>query len=110
MYGLRTVMPFVFGISKFDPRRFAFLNFLGAFLWALIFGIAGYMFGQIVEVILTDVDKYELWLALAIVLVGAGVWLYRRRTSKIIRNEENHEYASAGTTLPADEISTRKGK
>ena len=80
MYGLRTVMPFVFGISKFDPRRFAFLNFLGAFLWALIFGLAGYVFGQIVEVVLLDVDKYELWFALAIVLIGAGVWLYRSRT------------------------------
>ena len=78
MYGLRTVMPFVFGISKFDPKRFAFLNILGAFLWALIFGLAGYMFGQIVEVVLLDVDKYELWFALAILLVGAGVWLYRR--------------------------------
>jgi membrane protein DedA with SNARE-associated domain len=110
MYGLRTVMPFVFGISKFDPRRFAFLNFLGAFLWALIFGIAGYMFGQIVEVILINVDKYELWLALAIVLAGASVWLYRRHTSKTIRNAENHEYVSAGTNLPADEISTRKGR
>jgi len=77
MYGLRTVMPFVFGISKFDPKRFAFLNILGAFLWALIFGLAGYMFGQIVEVVLLDVDKYELWFALAILLVGAGVWLYR---------------------------------
>lgn len=80
MYGLRTVMPFVFGISQFDPRRFAVLNFLGAFLWALIFGLAGYVFGQIVEVVLLDVDKYELWLALAIILVGAGVWLYRRHT------------------------------
>ena len=80
LYGLRTVMPFVFGISKFDPRRFAFLNFLGAFLWALIFGLAGYLFGQIVEVVLIDIDKYELWLALVIALIGAAVWLYRRHT------------------------------
>jgi membrane protein DedA with SNARE-associated domain len=34
MYGLRTVMPFVFGLSKFDPKRFALLNLSGAFLWA----------------------------------------------------------------------------
>jgi membrane protein DedA with SNARE-associated domain len=110
MYGLRTVMPFVFGISKIDPRRFVFLNFLGAFLWALIFGIAGYMFGQIVEVALIDIDKYELWIVLAIVLVGASVWLYRRHMIKIIRKAENNEYASAGTTLPADKIITSKDK
>jgi len=83
MYGLRTVMPFVFGVSKFDPKRFAFLNLIGAFLWALIFGTAGYLFGQIVEIILVDLDKYELWIALIIVIVGASVWFYRRRANKV---------------------------
>jgi len=85
MYGLRTVMPFVFGLSQFDPKRFAFLNSIGALLWALIFGIAGYVFGQIVEIILVDVGKYEHWIALGLVMTGAGVWLYRRYTGRIIR-------------------------
>ena len=78
MYGLRTVMPFVFGLSKFDPKRFALLNSIGAFLWALIFGIAGYLFGQLIEVILEDVGKYEHWIALGILIAGACIWLYRR--------------------------------
>ncbi len=82
MYGLRTVMPFVFGISKLDPKRFAFLNFIGAFLWALIFGIAGYLFGQLMEILLVDVGRYEHWIALGLVLAGAGVWLYRHYTPR----------------------------
>jgi membrane protein DedA with SNARE-associated domain len=102
MYGLRTVMPFVFGISKFDPKRFVFLNFFGAFLWALIFGVAGYLFGQMVEIILVDVERYEVWIFLLIVLLGASVWLYRRRTIKIINKPENNEIVSARTNLPAD--------
>ncbi len=80
MYGLRTVMPLVFGISKLDPRRFAFLNFIGALLWALIFGIAGYLFGQLMEIVLVDVGKYEHWIALGLAMLGAGVWFYRRYT------------------------------
>ncbi|HEX2993175.1 MAG TPA: DedA family protein [Anaerolineales bacterium] len=82
MYGLRTVLPFVFGISKFDPRRFILLNFIGAFLWALIFGMAGYLFGNLMEIILADVGKYEHWIVLGIVTVSAGVWLYRSYTSR----------------------------
>src|SRR5215208_2116315 len=77
MYGLRTVMPFVFGLSKFDPKQFALLNAIGAFLWALVFGIAGYLFGQLMEVVFEDVGKSEHWIALAILIVGAGIWLYR---------------------------------
>jgi membrane protein DedA with SNARE-associated domain len=78
MYGLRTVMPFVFGLSKFDPKRFALLNLSGAFLWALTFGIAGYLFGHLMESILVDVSKYEHWIALVIVVPGACIWLFRR--------------------------------
>ena len=48
MYGLRTVMPFVFGMSKYDPKHFASLNFIGSLAWALIFGIAGYLFGKFI--------------------------------------------------------------
>lgn len=78
MYGLRTVLPLVFGLSKFDPKRFAILNFIGAFLWATIFGIAGYIFGQVMELILVDVGTYEHWIALGLVAIGASIWLYRR--------------------------------
>lgn len=88
MYGLRTVMPFVFGLSKFDPKRFALLNFIGAGIWALIFGLAGYAFGQVMEIILVDVDKYELWIALGIVLIGGGIWLYRRQADKTSQQKE----------------------
>jgi membrane protein DedA with SNARE-associated domain len=101
-------MPFVFGISKLDPKRFVFLNFLGAFLWALIFGTAGYLFGQVLEVILMDVGKYELWIALFIVLLGASVWLYRRHTIKTMNKAERNEFVSAGTNLPADKVFGRK--
>jgi membrane protein DedA with SNARE-associated domain len=108
MYGLRTVMPFVFGISKLDPKRFVFLNFLGAFLWALIFGTAGYLFGQVLEVILMDVGKYELWIALVILLVGMSVWLYRRHSIRVINKAERSKFVSAGTNLPADNVFGRK--
>ena len=90
MYGLRTVMPFVFGMGKFDPKRFAFLNMIGALLWSIFFGLIGYAFGQIAEVVLEDVDKYEIWLALGIIVIGCIVWLYRHfcgRQKKDRRND-----------------------
>lgn len=85
MYGFRTVLPFVFGLSKFDHKRFALLNFIGAFFWALIFGLAGYAFGHVMEIFLVDVGRYEHWIALGLMIVGIVIWLYRywtQRTSK----------------------------
>jgi membrane protein DedA with SNARE-associated domain len=83
MYGLRTVLPFVIGMSKFDPKKFAFLNFIGAFIWALTFGLAGHLIGQLMAAIFEDVKEHELAIALGIILVGAGVWLYYRYTAKV---------------------------
>jgi membrane protein DedA with SNARE-associated domain len=77
MYGLRTVLPFVRGMSRFDPRRFALLNFIGAFLWAVLFGIAGYLFGHLMELILRDVSRYEAWIILFILIPGILIWLFR---------------------------------
>jgi len=75
MYGLRTVLPFVFGMSRFDPKRFAILNAIGVLLWALIFGVAGYLFGHVMELILSDVGKYEVWIILFLLLPGVLIWL-----------------------------------
>jgi membrane protein DedA with SNARE-associated domain len=77
MYGLRTVLPFVLGMSRFDPKRFALLNFLGAFLWATIFGIAGYLFGHLMESVLRDVSRYEPWIIHFILIPGVLFWLFR---------------------------------
>lgn len=83
MYGLRTVLPFVIGMAKFDPKKFVILNLIGAFLWALTFGLAGQLIGQLMAAVFEDVKEHELAIALGIILIGAGVWLYYRYTDKV---------------------------
>lgn len=86
MYGFRTVIPFVFGMSRLDPKRFAILNFIGTLVWALFFGIAGYLFGQVVASILKDVGRYERWIILCILIPAAVFWLYRRIADRVERS------------------------
>lgn len=82
LYGLRTAMPFVIGMARFDPRKFALLDFIGAVLWALIFGLAGKLIGNVMGAIFEDVKEHELMIALGIILVGLAFGLYRWYTSK----------------------------
>jgi membrane protein DedA with SNARE-associated domain len=82
MYGLRTVLPFVIGMAKFDPKKFLVLNLIGAFLWALTFGLAGHIIGQLMAAIFEDVKEHELAIALGIILAGAGAWLHLRYADK----------------------------
>lgn len=82
MYGLRTVLPLVIGMSDFRPRQFATLNFIGSFIWVLVFTMSGYLFGQFMELLIGDLHAYEHWIALAIVCAGCGTWLLKRRFSR----------------------------
>ena len=85
LYGLRTVTPFVIGLSRISPRKFLLLNALGAVVWSFLVGAAGYLFGTLLETILGDLKKFERIIFLLMALAGAIVWgiyLYFRKRRK----------------------------
>lgn len=78
LYGLRTITPFLIGASGVSPRRYAVLNTIGAFIWAISIAALGYFFGHAVELALSDIKHYEVWL-FGILIVGAVLlWSYTR--------------------------------
>jgi membrane protein DedA with SNARE-associated domain len=90
MYGFRIAMPFVMGMSRFDPKKFFMLNLIGAFLWALTFGLAGKLIGHIMGAIFEDVKEHELMIVTGIILVGLCVWLSRRNKKILERTNQVH--------------------
>lgn len=77
MYGFRTILPFMIGMSKSDPKKFAFLDFIGALLWALAYGLAGKLIGHVMQIIFKDVEEHEPAIAIGIILIGSCIWLYK---------------------------------
>jgi len=78
VYGLRTVMPVAIGLSGYPPRRYLLLNGLGALIWSAALGLAAYHFGALLEGILGNVKKYELWVLGGLILLGVLLWVSRR--------------------------------
>jgi len=78
MYGLRVAGPIILGMSSVSAWRFAVFNAIGALLWAGLIGGAGYLLGNLLELVLQDVRRYEEWALLAIVAAGLSVWLFRK--------------------------------
>ncbi|UVE17640.1 DedA family protein [Pseudomonas sp. LS44] len=84
VYGLRTVMPVAIGLSGYPPLRYLILNGIGAIIWAVALGLAAFHFGNVLEGILGNIKKYELWVLGGLVALGAALWLWRRlRTPRI---------------------------
>lgn len=78
LYGLRTISPFVIGMTSVSTARYTVLNTAGAAVWAVSVAYLGYLFGHGVEVFLGDVKKYELLLFAAIAALGIMAWLVHR--------------------------------
>jgi membrane protein DedA with SNARE-associated domain len=82
LYGLRTVAPFVIGMSPVSAKKFILLNAAGALAWATVVGSGGYLFGHALEVVIGEVKSYEVYLMGSVAIVGALIWVfhfYRRR-------------------------------
>jgi len=74
-YGLRNVTPFAIGAANVARARFFTLNLIGAILWAISFGYAGFLFGAGFRLVLADFALYETYVLFALALVGVAVWL-----------------------------------
>jgi membrane protein DedA with SNARE-associated domain len=59
LYGLRTVTPFVVGMSSVSSVKFLVLNAIGAAVWAIAIGTGGYLFGDALEAIFGEIKRYE---------------------------------------------------
>jgi membrane protein DedA with SNARE-associated domain len=84
LYGLRTITPFVIGMSDVSYARFTVFNVIGAIIWATTIGLAGYFFGQAMESVLGDIKHYELEVMGGIALFATLVWVahyYRHHQS-----------------------------
>jgi len=80
LYGVRNVTPFVIGASRMNPIKFFVLNFLGALVWAISVGYLGFLFGDIAEKMMGQIQKYEMYILGALVI--GGLFLFWRSTHK----------------------------
>ena len=74
-YGFRIVLPIILGITSLPPRTFMWINLLSALSWAIVFSLAGFLFGKSASLILDDVSKYEHYLLLALMGLIMAAWL-----------------------------------
>ena len=92
-YGFRIVLPVILGMTNLSSRRFLFLNLASALSWAIVFSVAGYLFGKGASLFVDDLEKYEPYLLL--ILAGctcflwlshfAGQWWRRRHARSRLR-------------------------
>ena len=77
MAGFDTVGTVAIGMSDVSLHRFTVLNALGALVWAATLAAAGYLLGNVLELVLGDLTKVEKPLLVGIVVMTI-VWVVWR--------------------------------
>lgn len=76
IYGVRTITPFLIGVSQVKPAAFFLLNGIGAFVWALTVGLLGYVIGNALELMFQEARRYEIVVIVTIICIGVVMWSY----------------------------------
>ncbi|MCX7590923.1 MAG: DedA family protein [Kiritimatiellae bacterium] len=84
VYGIRTITPFVIGMSTVPTWRFVVICFFGALVWTASWTGIGYGVGNVSEAFLGhEIRRFEIPIFLGILFVGVCVWLAYRRRQKV---------------------------
>jgi len=85
LYGLRTIVPLILGVSPIRYYKFLIFDLIGGVVWSSVFILGGYFFGFALAKIIKEITEYEskFWMFLIIVLllgcvVGIGIYLFRK--------------------------------
>ena len=76
--GLRIAGPIALGMTTIAWQRYLVLNFIGAVVWALLITALGYEFGQLMQLLIEDLYRFELYGFFILLVLSITVWLFSR--------------------------------
>jgi membrane protein DedA with SNARE-associated domain len=86
IYGLRTVIPMIIGMSNIKIKRFLVFSLFTVINWTIIFTALGYLFGSIIESRLKAFQHYQLAIIIILLLGLIGGLLLRNYTKSKLKN------------------------
>jgi membrane protein DedA with SNARE-associated domain len=84
---MRTIIPMAIGISGYDPKKYAIINFFSAFIWASLTIIPSYIFGEEIINLLKWVKHHWYFGILFAVCTIALLWYMNYREEQKERRE-----------------------
>lgn len=81
VFGMRIIAGPLAGVLRMPWRKFMIFNFLGAALWVTVISGAGYLFGQHWGRLERDFRRFDVGLAILVLLAVTILWWRNRRAN-----------------------------
>ncbi len=82
IYGMRTIIPMAIGISGYDPKRYAIINFVSAFVWASLTIVPSYIFGEEILNIIKWLKHHWYFAAMFAIIIISVLWYLNHMEDK----------------------------
>ncbi|MBC8024908.1 MAG: DedA family protein [Steroidobacteraceae bacterium] len=79
LWGLRTALPIALGLTTMSALRYLWLDLISAAVWSVTVSFVGFTAGRVVMRAVEDLHRYEKWIALALLGLGAFALAIRWR-------------------------------
>jgi membrane protein DedA with SNARE-associated domain len=79
IFGMRIIAGPLAGVLRMPWRKFLIFNFLGATVWVTTIAGVGYIFGSQWERVVGIIDRLNVYVFVAVIVLGAGLWWHYRR-------------------------------
>lgn len=87
--GVRGIILSLLGCTEIRKRTFFLYSSLSAAIWSILVGLAGYFFGNVISIFVSDIKRYERFVLPAILAVVLVVIMVYRH---IVTKREEKEY------------------
>ena len=77
LYGFRLLSAAVLGLSRMGTAKYFTFQFVSCLIWATICTSGGYFFGATFRNVFGDVERYEPYVAAAVLAAGFLIWFIR---------------------------------
>ena len=77
LYGMRSVLPALWGMDTLSGARFLVLDFIGAMVWTAAITALGWTIGGAAQAMIGRMQHFELLLFGLIAIAGLGLWVAR---------------------------------
>jgi membrane protein DedA with SNARE-associated domain len=81
LFGFRTAVPLVIGMSSITLKKFAVFSFLNTLLWDILFSSLGYYFGAFLKANWKRIEDYEFEIMGCMLIAGVAIGLFLRSKS-----------------------------
>jgi len=79
IYGMRTIIPMAIGISGYDPKKYAIINLISAFIWASVTIIPAYYFGEELLALLKWAKEHWYFAVIFVATMWGILWYINKK-------------------------------